>query len=168
MTDLAQLEARIGILEDIEAIKKLKHKYLRCLDGKLWDEMEDCFVDDVKTSYFNDEIKTDGKEATMQFFRMGLIDDIVAIHHAHQPEIEITSEITARGTWGLYNFLVDKKGDWAQRVGGIYHEEYVKVDGKWKMKSVICRQIFHEHWERKDIPSAQITFRGTPQHAARL
>ncbi|MFO8101528.1 MAG: nuclear transport factor 2 family protein [Dehalococcoidia bacterium] len=166
MSDLAELEARIGALEDIEAIKKLKSTYSRCLDGKLWDKMEDCFTDDVKTSYFNDEIKTDGKEATMQFFRMGLIDDIVAVHHAHQPEIELTSQTTARGTWALYNFLIDKKGDRAQRVGGIYHEEYVKIDGKWKMKSVICRQLFHESWERKDIPSAQLAFRGTPQYAA--
>lgn len=166
MTDLANLKARIRILEDIEEIKKLKHKYLRCLDGKLWDEIEDCFVEDVKTSYFNDEIKTDGKEATLQFFRMGLTDDLVALHHGHHPEIEITSTTTAKGIWGLYNFLIDKKGNRAQRVGGIYQEEYVKEDDKWKIASIVCRQLFHETWERQDIPSAQLTFRGTPQHAA--
>jgi len=168
MADLAELEARIKTIEDIEIIKKLKYKYLRCLDGKLWDEMEECFAEDVKASYFNDEIKTDGKESTLQFFRMGLTEDIIALHHGHHPEIEITSETTARGTWGLYNFLIDKKGNRAQRVGGIYHEEYVKEDGRWKIKSIICRQLFHEHWERQDMPSAQLTFRGTPQHAAAL
>jgi hypothetical protein len=51
MADLAELEARIKRLEDIEAIKRLRHKYFRCLDGKLWDQMEDCFAEDVKTSY---------------------------------------------------------------------------------------------------------------------
>lgn len=166
MADPMELERRIKILEDVEEIKKLKHKYLRCLDGKLWDEMEDCFIEEVKTSYFNDEIKLDGREATMNFFRAGLVDDIVAIHHAHQPEIEITGDDTAKGTWGLYNFLMDKSGNWAQRVGGIYHEEYIRVDGTWKIRSIICRQIFHEQWERKDIPSARLTFRGTPQYAA--
>ncbi len=134
----------------------------------MWDDMESCFTDDVKTSYFNDEIKTDGRENTMQFFRMGLTEDLVALHHGHHPEIDITSDNTARATWGLYNYLIDKKGDRAQRVGGIYHEEYVRENGDWKIKSIICRQLYHEQWERKDIPSAQLTFRGTPQYAAKL
>jgi len=164
--NLEELEARIRAIEDVEEIKKLKHKYLRCLDGKLWDEMEGCFTDDVKTSYFNDEIKTDGKEATMNFFRMGLTEDLVGLHHGHSPEIERTSENSARGIWGLYNFLIDKKGDREQRVAGIYHEEYIKENSKWKIKSIICRQLFHETWERKDMPSAHLTFRGSPQHAA--
>ena len=50
MSDLAALEKRIQALEDIEAIKRLKYKYWRCLDTKSWDEMEECFVDDATAS----------------------------------------------------------------------------------------------------------------------
>jgi hypothetical protein len=49
MSDVAELEARIGLLEegcrelrkmrDVEAIKRVKYKYFRCLDSKLWDEL---------------------------------------------------------------------------------------------------------------------------------
>ena len=34
-------------LHELEAIKRLKHKYLRCLDEKLWDEMETVFTEDA-------------------------------------------------------------------------------------------------------------------------
>ncbi len=33
------LEARIRRLEDIGAIERLKYRYWRCLDLKLWDEL---------------------------------------------------------------------------------------------------------------------------------
>ena len=46
MTELRDLEARIRALEDIEAIKRLKHKYFRCIDKGLWDEIGNCFAED--------------------------------------------------------------------------------------------------------------------------
>lgn len=166
MADLAALEERIRVLEDIEAIRKLKHRYLRCLDGKLFDEMGDLFTDDVRTSYFNGEIRTEGKAATLDFFKMGLIEDLVALHHGHHAEIEITGPTTATGIWGLYNYLIDKKHNRRQRVGGIYHETYVKENGRWKIRSITCRQLFQETWDQGDIPSTSVTYRGTPQSAA--
>jgi len=35
VADLAELEAKIRVLQDIEAIKKLKARYWRCIDKKL-------------------------------------------------------------------------------------------------------------------------------------
>lgn len=63
MTALEELRERVRILEDIEAIRHLRNKYFRCLDGKLWDEIAECFTEDVKTSYFNGEIRVDGRDA---------------------------------------------------------------------------------------------------------
>ena len=51
MAELADLETQIRVLGDIEAIKKLKAKYWRCIDKKLWDELEDCFVEDAVADY---------------------------------------------------------------------------------------------------------------------
>ena len=39
------LEARIRQLEDVAAIERLKYRYWRCLDLKLWDELAGCFTD---------------------------------------------------------------------------------------------------------------------------
>ena len=51
MTTVAELEARIRVLEDIEAIKRLKAKYWRCVDRKLWSELEDVFGKDATADY---------------------------------------------------------------------------------------------------------------------
>ncbi len=37
-------------LEEIEAIKRLKYKYFRCLDRKLWKEMAGCLIPDAAAS----------------------------------------------------------------------------------------------------------------------
>jgi len=166
MTELEELKARIRVLEDIEAIRRLRHKYFRCLDGKLWDEIAECFAEDVRTSYFNGEIKTNGRDELLNFFRAGLTDALLALHHGHHPEIEITSESAAKGMWCLYNYLIDKEHNRGQRIGGVYRDEYVKEKGQWKIKSIVCNQLFQENWDRQDMPSLQLTVRGTPQSAA--
>ena len=38
-------------LREIEAIKRLKYKYMRCLDQKGWAELAECFTEDATTSY---------------------------------------------------------------------------------------------------------------------
>jgi len=166
MTELEELRARIQVLEDIEDIKRLRSKYFRCLDGKLWDEMAECFTEDVTTSYFNGELKFNGRDATIQFFKLGLTDALLGLHHGHHPEIEITSETTARGTWELYNYLIDKEHNVGQRIGGVYQDEYIRENGQWKIKSIVCNQLFQETWDRQDIPSLKLILRGTPQYAA--
>ena len=47
MERTSELERRIQALEDVEAIKRLKHRYWRCLDLKLWDELAGCFAPDA-------------------------------------------------------------------------------------------------------------------------
>ena len=33
------LESRVAKLEDMEAIRAVKHKYWRCIDKEIWDEL---------------------------------------------------------------------------------------------------------------------------------
>ena len=42
-----ELQKRIRILEDIEAIRNLKARYCRCNDKKQWDGLADCFAKDA-------------------------------------------------------------------------------------------------------------------------
>jgi len=37
--------------KDLEAIKRLKYKYQRCIDTKQWDELRDCFTEDAAAAY---------------------------------------------------------------------------------------------------------------------
>ena len=148
MAELADLEARVRVLEDIEAIKKLKFKYWHCLDGKLWDELGDCFAEDIVINY--PTVKSKGRKANVQFLK-GRLGDVArtSIHQGHNPEIELTSDTTAKGIWALYDYIHDVKentswGGWAS-----YEDEYAKENGEWKIKSTTLTRIH-------DLPSTAI------------
>ena len=71
MNPLGEIEARVRKLEDIEAIKKLKAKYWRCVDRKLWGEMTEVFTEEATADYGPD-IKLRGRQANP--FRTSLED----------------------------------------------------------------------------------------------
>ena len=71
MSKPASLEARIKTLEDIEAIKRLKCKYWRCLDRKLWNELAECFTEDAVADY-GPRRKCQGRKAIIQFLKQSL------------------------------------------------------------------------------------------------
>ena len=83
MADLGDLEARlkalenrVAVTEDIEAIKRLKHKYFRCLDCKLWDELAECFTEDATTSYTDGKYSFRGVDAIIGFLHHSLRTDL--------------------------------------------------------------------------------------------
>src|SRR5882724_405621 len=88
MADLTDLERRIRALEDIEAIKRLKHRYWRCLDLKLWDEMAGCFTPDATVDYGGGTYRFQGVEAILRFLResLGRERSLLGYHHGHHPE----------------------------------------------------------------------------------
>ena len=47
---------------ELEAIKRLKYRYIRCLDQKLWDELEECFIPDAVASYGGGAWSFDGRD----------------------------------------------------------------------------------------------------------
>jgi len=133
VTDFTELVKRIRILEDTEAIKKLKAKYWRCIDRKLWDELEECFTEDVIVDYGPD-MQFRGREAVLGFFRDALgKDSVVTVHAGYGAEIEILGETTARGVWALHD-RVTIEPESRLKGWGHYEDEYIKEEGKWKIK----------------------------------
>ena len=144
MTDLAELERRIAILEDIEAIKRLKAKYWRCIDLKLWQELEDCFSEDVIVDYGPD-MQFRGRKAVLNFFREVLgTSSVITVHAGYGAEIEILSDTTAKGVWALNDRVITEPSSsmkgWAH-----YEDEYIKEDGKWKKKTSKITRIRQEY-----------------------
>lgn len=143
------LERKVAVAEDIEAIKRLKHKYFRCLDSKLWDELAECFTEDATTSYTDGKYSFRGVEAIIGFLRKSLgPDTVVSMHQGHQPEIDITSETTAKGIWTSEAGLIITDRNVATREVNFYHDEYVKIGGQWKIKHTGYKRLFEEAWSR--------------------
>jgi hypothetical protein len=158
MTDVQALERRIRALEDVEAIKRLKYRYWRCLDLKGWDEMATCFTADATVDYGDGRYRFAGVEAILGFLRESLGPGTGALgyHHGHHPEIELTGDTTARGVWALDNYLFNAARKRGVRIAAYYHDEYVKVAGEWKIRHTGYRYVFHEEWSRDDTPSLRL------------
>src|SRR6476661_11040723 len=54
-------------LVEIELIKRLKYRYARCLDLKLWDEIASCFTSDAVAAYSGGGYSFEGREAIIAF-----------------------------------------------------------------------------------------------------
>jgi hypothetical protein len=153
MADLREIERRLGAIEDLEAIKRLKHRYWRCLDLKQFDEMADCFTDAATASYSGGQYRFSGRAAIMTFLResLGPESGSVGFHHGLQPEIELTGPATARGTWALHNYFFNERQNRCVRIAAFYEDEYVKEAGVWRIRHTGYRPVFHEEWPR-DAP----------------
>jgi bile-acid 7alpha-dehydratase len=145
-------------LQEIEAIKRLKYKYFRCLDTKRWEEMKECFTEDANAAYSGGKYSFQGRDQILQF----LIDamnrpTVLSAHHGHHPEIELTSPTTAVGVWALADVFIDLQAAITVRGAAYYRDDYVKVNGQWKIKTTGYERTFEEVENRADIPSLQIT-----------
>jgi bile-acid 7alpha-dehydratase len=154
---LKRLERELQVLKDIEAIKQLKGKYFRCLDCKLWDDLAECFTEDATTSYSGGKLSFKGREAIIKFFRENMPPSMVSMHQGHHPEIEITSETTAKGIWGFEDYLIIKQANMGLRGAAFYRDEYVKIKGQWRIRHTGYNRIFEEVWDRGETKSCKIT-----------
>jgi SnoaL-like domain len=152
------LATRIGKLEDLEAIKRLKYRYWRCLDMKLWDELAGCLTDDATADYGEGRYRFAGAEAILRFLREALGEESgsLTVHHGHHPEIDLTSATTARGAWALYNYLFNVAHKRCVRIGAYYDDRYVKLAGAWKIAHTGYTYVFREEWSREDTPSLRL------------
>ena len=144
-------------LREIEAIKRLKYRYMRCLDLKRWDEIAECFTEDASAAYSGGKYSFEGRDAIVQFFRSSMGPEMVTSHHVHQPEIELTGESTARGTWALEDTVIHTGLGFTLRGAAFYEDEYRKIDGHWKIRSTGYERLYEEMQPRKDVPGLVLT-----------
>ncbi len=138
-------------LVEIEQIKRLKYKYMRCIDQKLWDEMRECFTADATTAYSGGKYAFEGIEAIMKFMVESMDrPSFLSSHRVHHPEIRLTSDSTATGTWALEDYVVDTQHEITIHGAAFYEDRYVKRDGEWKIQHTGYERTFEEMGPRKN------------------
>jgi len=152
MTDLGQLEEKIVLLEkelvklrDREEIKELRHKYWRCMRDRLADEVMDCFSKEAKLS-FGFGIVLEGKKAIYEFYSQNFKSESFPrlIPQGHNPEIEMTSDTTAKGIWLLDVMSIEPGGETGTRNGVQYNEWYVKEPEGWRINKLDNTYLYWE------------------------
>lgn len=154
---IMEMEKEITRLKDIEAIQKLKGKYLRCLDSKLWDVIGECFCEDVTTSYSDGKLSFTGKEEVINFFKQCMPPSQITMHQCHTPEIDFEDETHASAYWYLQDSLILVDRNMGIRGAAFYHETYEKVDGDWKIKTIGYKRTFEERWDRSHHDDIKVT-----------
>ncbi|MFL9997012.1 SnoaL-like domain-containing protein [Burkholderia sp. GAS332] len=139
MTAMDQLEARLRRLEDTEAIRSLKARYFFCCDRKDPQGVRDCFAPGkVLIDYGRIGVFSDRDQLVDVFERLGCHDHIVEMHHGANPQIALVDDTTARGTWGLFYYLINTRDRVVTQLGAYYEDEYRKLDGVWKIAATRC------------------------------
>ncbi len=128
-----ELEKRTTIIEDIEAIRKLKARYCAvCDNDHNPDEITKLFAADG--IWEGEEIgRHQGHEAIRALF-LGFQKRIsFSQHNVMNPIIEVDGN-QAKGTWYFLGPFTFRKGNRAMWLAARYEEDYVKVNGEWKFK----------------------------------
>jgi hypothetical protein len=135
-------------LVELEALKRLKAQYFRCLDTKDWDGWLAVFTEDV-TLTFDTAVSTGGRHGrpapplvgkkALADFVVNDLRTAVTVHQGHMPEIDFVSDTEAKGIWAMED-IVDH-GDNVMYGQGHYRETYRKVDGEWRIASVHLTRI---------------------------
>jgi ketosteroid isomerase-like protein len=132
---LEDLERRIKVLEDIEAIKQLKRRYCTyCDDSYDADALANLFTEDAVWDG-GMRGKSEGREQIRVFFQRAPERLSFAVHMVMNPIIEVNGD-TATGVWYLFQPCTFADGNRAVWGAARYDEEYVRVNGQWKFQNL--------------------------------
>jgi hypothetical protein len=138
-------------LVELEAIKRLKYRYVRLIDTKAWDELETLFVPGATATYSDGKYSFDGRDAIMDFLRESMAStNMLTSHKVHQPEITLEPPDRASATWALEDVVLHL--DHNLRISGaaFYTDRYVKVDDEWKIEHTGYERVYEEMQPRAD------------------
>jgi hypothetical protein len=127
-------------MDALQQILELKACYFRYLDLKQWDKWAaEVFVPDAVMEL--PAVRSEPLVGTdvICTYLQEVIRDATTVHHGHMPEIDITSETTARGIWRADDMIIWKAGNlykppYTRLHGyGYYEDNYVRTPGGWRI-----------------------------------
>jgi hypothetical protein len=145
-------------LVEIELIKRLKYRYLRCLDQKLWDVMETCFTPDATARYGGGLYEFDGRHAIMEFLRTSMgATTMLSSHRCHHPEIDLVGPAAATGVWALEDVVILTDLGINVQGAAFYTDRYVKDGDAWLIDHTGYQRTYEELMPRSSIAGLKLT-----------
>lgn len=147
-------------LESIEQIKRLKHRYFRTLDLKLWDEFGDCLAEDVSARYgtmaMKEPLHFDSRAGVVEWMQGNLSNGTITMHVAQHPEIDVDGD-TAKASWGFEDTVIVPDFKITIRGAGYYRDEYRRdPDGAWRIAATGYERIYEAITSLDDTPSFKL------------
>ena len=148
-------------LAALEEIRRVKYRYLRCVDLKLWDEIGEVFTPDATVDYgtraLGEPIRLRGRAEIVRFLRENLGPGIVTVHFASQPEIDIHGD-TACGTWCFEDTVIATEYRVLIKGAAFYEDRYERgEDGLWRIAHTGYVRTYEVMMSLDDVPSLKFT-----------
>jgi hypothetical protein len=142
-TALDRLEVDVVRAEDLSAIRKLQRAYGYYADRGLWNELADLFTADAVANYPSGGF--DGNASIRAMFvqnlgqgKAGLAEGRIYNHTILQPVVDLSPDgATATGRWRVLGML-GRLGGSATWADSLYRFDYVKQDGRWKIRTLVA------------------------------
>lgn len=136
---------RLGRLEAIEDIRRLKARYFRCMDTKLWDDLRSVFTADMQVITPDGRVWLEGGDAYAASLRNSL-EHAVSCHQGLTAEIEVLDADTATGIWAMQDVIEwpqsHPREGWKAILGrGHYHETYRREGGQWRIATLTLTRL---------------------------
>jgi hypothetical protein len=182
----AELEHRLGLVEDELAIRRLQHAYGYYLDKCYYDEVVDLFDEDGEVIFIGGVYKkragiarlyagrfrsrfADGHNGP-EFGRLldhPILQDVIHVDSDRRAAQARFRTLMQAGTHELVATAETPVRQWME--GGVYENTYVRVDGIWKIKRLFYRAFWHgtmeEGWAHTPVdyvPNASATYPEDP------
>jgi SnoaL-like domain len=141
----------------LEEIRQVKYRYLRCVDLKLWDEMEAVFTPGASADYGTHAAGRDlslrGRDEIIGYLRENLGPEIITVHRCGQPEIVIDGN-AATGTWSFEDTVIATKFRVLIKGAAFYEDTYERGDdGRWRISHIGYTRIYETMNSLDDTPS---------------
>ena len=148
-------------LAALEEIRRVKYRYLRCVDLKLWPEMAEVFTPGATADYGSpatgQPLKFGSRDEIIAFLRDSLGPDIITLHAAGQPEIDIDGA-AASGTWRFEDTVIVTRYRIVIKGAAFYEDRYERgEDGRWRIAHTGYVRIYETTQSLDDLPSLKIT-----------
>jgi hypothetical protein len=148
-------------LAALEEIRRVKYRYLRCVDLKLWDEIAEVFTSDATADYgtpaLGEPVRLAGRDEIVAFLRDKLGPGIITVHFASQPEIDIDGN-TATGTWSFEDTVIATEYGVVIKGAAFYQDRYaLGEDGRWRISHTGYVRTYEMMLSLADLPSLKIT-----------
>ena len=130
---LAELEARIARMEDLDEIKRLKALYCDiCDDGHDPDRIIGIFTEDCVWE-IDGVARAQGQAELRALFERFRDEVSFSQHQVMNPLIEIDGD-RAHGTWYFFAPFTFSENNQARWLAARYEDDYVKLAGSWKIR----------------------------------
>jgi hypothetical protein len=172
MNKISELEHRLGVMEDVQDIRRLQHSYGYYIDKCLYDEATECFSKNAELKFLNgiwegiEGVRRLYCDWFRNYFTGGvngpaygfLLDHFIAQDIVHVADDRLSAQGRFRSLMqgGTHESRDPVPGfPTANWEGGIYEHGYIKEDGVWKIHrfnyTMLWQADYHKGWDHDEV-----------------